>query len=93
MQLPLGDGNKFWIFLLLGASEEEIRRSYKDLARKWHPDKQDGSVGSDEATEVVPYFCFKKFVFQGQIWPEIAVGNFRRGTNIEKNVNSPEVCE
>eukprot|EP00112_Aurelia_sp_Birch-Aquarium-sp1_P006325 Seg1700.7 transcript_id=Seg1700.7/GoldUCD/mRNA.D3Y31 product="Tetratricopeptide repeat protein 31" protein_id=Seg1700.7/GoldUCD/D3Y31 len=34
-----------------GASEEEIRRSYKDLARKWHPDKQDGSVGSDEATE------------------------------------------
>lgn len=86
MQLPLGDGNKFWIFLLLGASEEEIRRSYKDLARKWHPDKQDGSVGSDEATEVVPYFCFKKFVFA-------AVGNFRRGTNIEKNVNSPEVCE
>ncbi|XP_065071411.1 uncharacterized protein LOC135696066 isoform X1 [Rhopilema esculentum] len=33
-----------------GATLDEIRSSYKHLARKWHPDKQDGSIGSEEAT-------------------------------------------
>lgn len=34
-----------------GASVEEIRSNYKHLARKWHPDKQDGTIGTEEATK------------------------------------------
>ena len=41
---------KFNFFI--GASVEEIRSNYKHLARKWHPDKQDGTIGTEEATKV-----------------------------------------
>lgn len=34
-----------------GASEEEIRRAYKELARKYHPDKYANNPLSDLAEE------------------------------------------